>query len=78
MIVETGDAKLLAMIRESEAEKVPKGWYTRKEWQKRWNLREARTRELLARAIEEGLMERKEFVIKSDVYVMRIPHYKAV
>jgi len=63
-----------ALSREDEI--VPKGWFTAREWARKWGIRAAQTRERLRDAVEDGEMELRNFRIWSGQRLYPVPHYR--
>lgn len=62
-------------VSELGAEKIPDGWYTRQEIAKALNRSQARADELICDMVKHKLMERKEFKVRTNAGVRRIPHF---
>ena len=58
------------------AEKPPKGFYTRKEIQKLWNLSEPVVSRKLNAALKLNMLEMRMYRVKSGMVTRPIPHYK--
>jgi hypothetical protein len=60
-----------------DAEKVPDGWYSRKQLEELWGLEKTMTVLRISSGIELGIIESKNFRVPTKNRVVRkIPHYK--
>jgi hypothetical protein len=59
-----------------KAEKVPKGWFTREDLEKKWNFSSCHTLHLLSAAMKKGLVEMQKFQIERDDRLYPVPHYR--
>ena len=55
--------------------KIPKGAYSRHEWQRRWGKSEPQACRLLKAAVAAGLMKVKVFRVMTPIGARAIPHY---
>jgi hypothetical protein len=58
------------------AEKPAKGFYTRREIQKMWNLSEPIISRKLSTALKLNLLEMRMYRVKSGMVTRPIPHYR--
>ena len=56
--------------------KIPPGWYTSKQLSAAWNLRGARTGQLIAEAVRNRQAQMKNFRVLRPNGVFVVPHYK--
>ena len=59
-------------------EKPEKGFYTRREIQKLWNLSEPIISRRLAVALKNNLLETRMYRVKSGMVTRPIPHYRII
>ena len=59
-------------------EKPEKGFYTRREIQKLWNLSEPIISRKLAVALKNNLLETRMYRVKSGMVTRPIPHYRII
>lgn len=57
-------------------ERVPEGWETARSLATTWGLRRTQSREYIARLLEKGVIERKDFRIMYRDSPRVIPHYR--
>ena len=58
------------------AEPVPKGWFTVVQLAAKWGKSECTTGERVRRLLNNGKVDRQDFVIQLNQVVRRTPHYK--
>ena len=68
--------KLEAIFQNRNIDKPPKGFKTRTQWAKEWNVGEQYCNRLLQKYIAKNLIEVKMFKVKSGQVTRPIPHYK--
>lgn len=68
--------KIEQLVHTQTLQKPSKGFYTRREIQKHWNLCERQVGKKLKVMIELNLVEIKNFVIKTGMLIRPVPHYK--
>ena len=59
-------------------EKPAKGFYTRREIQKLWNLSEPIISRKLSVALKQNLLEMRMYRVKSGMVTRPIPHYRVI
>ena len=59
-------------------EKPEEGFYTSKQIAEMIGMKSTRTKEIIAKKIEAGLCEMKEFRVKINGKIFVIPHYKII
>jgi hypothetical protein len=64
------------LLGKAVVEKPEKGFYTRRELQKLWNLSEPVISRKLCVALKEDLLEMRMYRVKSGMVTRPIPHYR--
>jgi response regulator of citrate/malate metabolism len=77
-MIESGDAKLLAFLKQPILDEVPEGFYTTTEWEKTFNLSNSQTRKYLTKAVNAGKMEMRRFHVQRPDRSYPVPHYRVV
>lgn len=68
--------RLEAALKNERLDVVPKGFFTREQWSKKFDCASFKTKKLIRGGIKSGLMERKDFRIKVSGIILPIPHYR--
>ena len=59
------------------SEEVPKGWKTREQWQREWNVSTSVAGKALLTGVREGIMETRKFRVETGSRgVYNTPHYR--
>lgn len=68
--------KLESMLKEKSVETPDKGFYTARQLGKIWDIDERTASTRIKRCTEAGLIEVKNFKVKSGMVTRPIPHYR--
>lgn len=68
--------KLESMLKEKSVETPEKGFYTARQLGKIWDIDERTASTRIKRCTEAGLIEVKNFKVKSGMVTRPIPHYR--
>lgn len=73
--IESGK-ELFSLIMASEAQDVPDGWKTARQWSDVWGVSESQTYRAINKGMKNLKLEKKEFKIRTSNGVRFVPHYK--
>jgi len=68
--------ELEKLFQKKTVEKPDKGFFTRADYCKAWDICEQQANRKIKKYIESGLMEQKHFYVKSGMVTRPIPHYR--
>ena len=71
-------AKVLQESVEGKPDEVPAGWHTTAQLRKSFDLSETALRRRLNRLMQSNRVETREFRIRVNERVVRVPHYRLV
>ena len=72
-------AELLKLLRDAARgvpDNVPPGWRTTRQWVAEWKISETAALRLIQRGLESGLMERRDFRVRTKTATLCLPHYR--
>jgi len=71
-------AQMIAKVHENKTEKIPDGFKTIETWAKENNMSPSYAAVNIHEGFKAGLMEKKEFRIKTGAGVRAVAHYKII
>lgn len=75
-MIKSGEASILAFLKDSITDEVPQGWYTSRELAKMAERSENRTQAKLRDGVLNGTVLMQRFRIKTGTVVRPVPHYR--
>ena len=75
-MIESGNPKLLALIRQSLADIVPDDWYSVDDWCRKFKKSRPQTQRYLSIGVNIGLVERRVFKIVVGEKICHVAHYR--
>jgi hypothetical protein len=71
-------AQMIAQVQQNKTEKIPEGFKTIETWAKENNMSNSYAAINIQEGFKAGLMEKKEFRIKTGAGVRAVAHYKII